>query len=123
VARLQRHAAFMADDLVRTLDGEWMCNVSDEYVLRVIGPRWEGVVEIDQEVDQDEEDDEVGPDVDLDADACEAVIDQVLELMGNALIDGPACPDHAAVLVTRDGVWICDDGGHEVAQVGQLAAR
>ena len=132
-ARLHRHAASAADDLVRTLDGDWSCDVSDDYVLRVIGPRWEGVVEIDHDVDMDSEDDDQGedhgtvspddPSLDLDADAAEAVIDHVLELLGNAKIAGPACPTHAARLTTRDGVWTCAEGPHDVAQVGQLAAR
>ena len=128
--RLHRHAALAADDLVRTLDGDWSCDVSEDFVLRVIGPRWEGVVEIDKDVDVDDEDDEdddaVSPDdptLDLDADAAEAVIDQVLELLGNAKIDGPACPTHDARLATRNGVWICAEGSHDLAQLGQLAAH
>ena len=118
----------MEADLVRTLAGTWTCSVSGDYVLRVTGPTWEGVVELDKDVDEDEyeeiaPDQPDQPDAALEVDAVEAVADQVVDLLGNARIDGLSCPTHGTLLETRNGRWTCSEGGHDLARVGQLAAR
>jgi len=121
---LQSYAALVESDLTRTLDGTWSCTVSDEYVLRVTGPVWEGVAEIDAEVDEDDEaeaDYSLDPDGAIDRDACEAVVDQVVELLGNAQIDWPLCPVDGARMEADSGLWSCASGVH-VMSVGELSA-
>ena len=124
LSRLQRHAALVSTDLVSTLDGDWSCNVSDEYVLRVAGPTWEGVTEIDTDVDEDtlSEIDAYPGDLDapLEDDACDAVAGQIVELLGNARIDWPVCPTHGKPLELDGGDWACPDGPGDRASVGEL---
>ena len=123
---LRDQTALLAADLTRTLEGTWSCTIDNDYVMRVIGPRWHGVVEIDSEVDEEiwpgEDGDVDDLDRALEEDAGEVVADQVVELLGNAQIDWPGCPAHRTRLVTSSGVWTCEDGSHDVAEVGQLGA-
>jgi hypothetical protein len=122
---LQRYAQLIESDLSQTLDGTWVCTVSEEYVLRVTGPAWEGVVEIDAEVEEDEEDEAeyaLDPDGTIDRDACEAVVDQVVELLGNAQVDWPFCRVHDARMEAETGLWSCAGTDH-VVSVGELGAH
>ena len=100
--------------------------MTDDYSLRVTGPTWQGVVEIDAEVDEDDgwgEDAEASdPEETVEVDASAAVAEHVVELLGNARIDWPACPTHGTQLRTRGGVWTCPGGAHDPAAVGQLGA-
>lgn len=121
---LKGYAQLVSSDLTNTLDGSWTCTVSDELILRVIGPAWDGVAEIDEDVDEDEEfDPDAYPELladRIDADASTAVVGQVVELLGNTQRDWPVCPTHGAQLEVAGNSWQCSDLDHNPIPIGQL---
>lgn len=126
--RLRAAAERVVEDLNRTLDGPWRCDVSDEYIVTIDGPAGSESSALHPEVedeawyvrpDASEEEQEAG----FEADAEEAVAQEVLELLEVLGIGWPICPEHGPQVGVCEGVWFCNGKPeHVVAVVGLLEA-
>ena len=121
-------ARLLADDLRRTLSGDWSCTVSPDYVLTVVWhPRQERVA-LDPEVFEDgwptEAWSEQFREHTLDDDATEAVMDEVVEVLRLWGETWPLCPQHRRQQLDNcSGVWLCNGPPeHDVAALGHLVA-
>lgn len=128
VQRLRAAAARVADDLNRTLDGPWRCDVSDDYLVTIDGPFGSESSALHPEVedaawfvrpDASDEEQAAG----FEADAEEAVAQEVLELLDVLGVAWPICPEHGPRVGVCEGVWFCSGKPeHDVALVGSLRA-
>jgi hypothetical protein len=126
LGRLQLAASLVQADLRRTLGGDWVCAIDQDFVLSISDGRDTEASMLSRELQDPAW--YVNPDLTdaqqadtLDAEAAEAVADEaleVLEVMGTAW---PLCAEQERPMTSCSGEWLCPGKPpHAVALVGDL---
>jgi hypothetical protein len=126
LGRLQRAASLVQADLRRTLGGDWVCAVDEEFVLSISDGRDTEASMLSRElqdaawyVSADFSDAQQA--AALDADADEAIADESLEVLRAMGVTWPVCAEHDRPMMSCEGGWICNGKPpHAVAVVGDL---